>query len=70
MYRTGSVAGVTGHTIFLLEGKNHRGTYRNKFILNHNAEIGSTTIMAPTAFMPEYAWENATPNIIEGFKEY
>ena len=69
MYRTGSVAGITGTTIFLLEGKKCHGAYIDKLLLTNGDTIGSTIIMTPTAFMTEEAWENATPKIIERLRD-
>ena len=32
MYWTGSIDGITGPSIFLLEGNNHQGTYSDNFL--------------------------------------
>ena len=55
MYRTGSVANITGPIIFILEGKNLHGSYSKKLLLTNGAAIGSTIIMTQTAFMTEEA---------------
>ena len=66
MYQTGSVAGIVGPTIFLLEGKNRCGTYIKKLLFTNGDAIESTIIMTPTAFMEKESWENYTPEIIVG----
>ena len=66
MYQTGSLAGIVGSTIFLLEGKNRRGTYSEKLLLTNGDAIRSTIIMTPTAFMTKESRENYTPKIIVG----
>ena len=68
IYQTGSVAGITGTTLFILEGKKWRGTYIDKFLLTKGSSIGSTIIMKPTAFMEEEARENSRTKIIEGLR--
>ena len=68
MYRTVSVSGVTGTTIFLFEGKKRHGNYSDKLLLTNGDGIGSKIIMTPTDFMTEEAGENTTPKIIKGLR--
>ena len=68
MYRTVSVSGITGPTIFILEGKKRRVISSDKLLLINGVTIGSTIIMTPTASMTEEAWENDTSNITEGLR--
>jgi hypothetical protein len=63
MHRTGAVAGDTGPTVFLLQGKNKRANFTE-----HGATEGSTIAMTPTPFMTTEAWEDLTPSIIEGLR--
>ena len=37
MYRIGNIAGTTGSTVFLLEGKHQRAGYTDKWLLDHVA---------------------------------
>jgi len=66
MYRTGSVAGDIGPTVFLLKGQRKKFGYTDQFLLSHGASIGSTIIMTETAFMTIAAWEEMTPSVCKG----
>jgi hypothetical protein len=66
MHRTGAVAGDTGPTVFLLQGKNKRANFTNGFLCKNGATEGSTVAMTRVAFMTAEAWEEMTPSIIEG----
>jgi hypothetical protein len=55
MYCTGSSAGVTGPSIFLLEGKIRRANYTAKFLQDNGAAPGSCIIMMLTALTTEDA---------------
>ena len=68
MYRTGNIAGTTGPTVFLLEGKHRRVGYTDKWLMDNGAAAGSTIVMTPTAFMTEQAWEAMTPSVIKGLR--
>jgi hypothetical protein len=68
MFRTGSIAGCTGPTIFFLEGKSRRRHFTNKWLMDNGAAIGSTVITTPTDFMTEEAWEKATSQIVKGLR--
>jgi len=68
MYRTGAVAGDTGPTVFLLQGKNKRAYFTDAFLREHGAAEGSTIVMTPTAFMTTESWEEMTPSIIKGLR--
>jgi hypothetical protein len=68
MYRTGSIAGCTGLTIVLLEGKARRCHFTDKLIMDNGAAIGSTVIMTPTDFMIEEAWDKSMPHIVKGLR--
>ena len=67
MYRTGSVAGDTGPTIFLLEGKKKKQGFTDSFLIDTNgASVGSTIVITPSAFMTIEAWEQMTPFVCKG----
>jgi len=68
MYRTGSVAGDTGPTVFLLKGQRKKAGYTDAFLLKHGASIGSTIVMTENAFMTIAAWEELTPSICKGLR--
>lgn len=68
MYRTGSVAGDTGPTVFLLEGERIRSNFTDKMLKKHGAKEGSTIVMTPTAFMTEEAWKRMTPSLVKGLR--
>jgi hypothetical protein len=66
MHKTGAVAGDTGPTVFLLQGKNKCANFTNGFLRKNGATEGSTVAMTRVAFMTAEAWEEMTPSIIEG----
>jgi len=68
MYRTGSVAGDTGPTIFLLKGQRKRVSYMDQFLLENGAAIGSTIVMTENAFMTMAAWEELMPLVCKGLR--
>jgi hypothetical protein len=69
MYRTGTVAGDTGPTVFLLKGIRKRPGFTDAFLESKcEAKLGSTIIMTPNAFMTIDAWEAMTPSICKGLR--
>jgi hypothetical protein len=66
LYITGTIAGDTGPTIFLMKGKIKRSGYNDSFIHNNGCAIGSMIIMTKYAFMTVEAWEKMIPNVILG----
>jgi len=68
MYQTGSVAGDTGPTVFLLKGIHKKSGYTDEFLLEHGAKQGSTIIMTENAFMMTKAWEDMAPSICCGLR--
>ena len=69
MYCTGSISGVNGPIIFLMEGKNKFENYTDKFLKDNGAALGLTVLMTPTVFMTKEAWISATPTVVRGAKE-
>jgi hypothetical protein len=68
IYRTGSVAGDTGPSVFLLAGKKRRNGFNDAFLLRNGAAVGSTIIMTETAYMTTDAWEEMTPSVCKGLR--
>ena len=68
MYRTGSTAGVTGPTAFLMSGVKRKHGYTNDFLVRHGAAEGSSIHMTPTGFMTEEAWVELVPHQIKGIR--
>jgi hypothetical protein len=68
MYRTGSVAGDTGPTIFLMAGERIRSNFNDAMLKRNGAQEGSTIIMTPTAFVTEEAWTKMTPSLVRGLR--
>jgi hypothetical protein len=63
--RTGTVAGDTGPTIFLLKGTKKRAFFTNDFFVRHGMAIGSTIIMTENAYMTDDAWVEASYSIVK-----
>ena len=70
VYRTGSIDGVSGPTIFLLEGKNKRVNYTDKFLRDNCAAPSLTLLVTPTALITEEAYIAATHPIVSGLRRY
>jgi len=68
MYRTGSVAGDTGPTVFLLEGKHRKSGFTDAWLREHGSPEGSIIVMTPNAFMTIEAWEKMTPSVCKGLR--
>jgi hypothetical protein len=69
MYRTGSIAGETGPTFFLLAGKHKRPGYDDSFLVNNGAAPGSSIIMTENAYMTDEAWDEIAPMAAKGIRE-
>ncbi len=65
--RTGTVAGDTGPTIFLLKGTKKRAFFTNDFFVMHGMAIGLTIIMTENAYMTDEAWAEALHSIVKGY---
>ena len=68
MVRIGSVAGDTGPTIILLEGKIKRAIFNDAYLVRHGLKPGSI-IMTENAFMTHGVWYKATKAIVYGYNE-
>ena len=55
-YRTGSVSGDMGPTMFLLLGIQRRAGFTDKFLVSNGASVGLTAVMTQNAFMTTEAW--------------
>ena len=67
--RTGTCAGTTGPTIFLLKGKGKpKAAFTDEFLLKHGLALGSTIIMTDNAFMTDEAWLEASKAIVKGYR--
>jgi hypothetical protein len=65
--RTGTVAGNTGPTIFLLKGTKKRAFFTNNFFMRHGMAIGLAIVMTENAYMTEDAWVEASYSIVKGY---
>ena len=68
MYRNGSIYGVTGPTIFLVEGNNKRVNCTDNFLQDNGVSPGSTFLVTPMMFMSEEAWITETPTVVCGLR--
>jgi hypothetical protein len=66
MYRTGSIPGITGPSIFLFKGKICHANDTDKFLQGNGTAPGSSIMMIPTAFMTEETWVESTSKVIYG----
>jgi hypothetical protein len=66
--RTGTVAGTTGPTIFVLKGTKRRSAYDDEFLKQHGMAEGSTIIMTENACMTDDAWLEASKAIVKGYR--
>ena len=68
---TGTVAGDTGPTIFLLKGKpgtKVKKAFSDAALRRYGLAVGSTIIMTENAFMTNDAWEFATKHIVKCYR--
>ncbi len=65
--RTGTIAGTTGPTIFVLKGTQSRSAYNDEFLMRHGMAEGSTIIMTENAYMTDDAWLEASKAIVKGY---
>jgi hypothetical protein len=68
-YRTGSIAGDTGPTIFLMKGDRGKAGWTDKFLIKNGAKEGSTIVMTESTFMTTEAWEKMTPSMCAGLRK-
>ena len=66
IYRTGSIPGVYGPTIFLVEVKNKNANYTNKLLIDNGVDRVSTVLIMPMVFMTEEAWVAENPPVFCG----
>ncbi len=66
--KTGTVAGDTGPTIFLLKGTKKRAFFTDDFFVRHGMAIGSTIVMTENAYMTDNAWGEASKSIVKGYR--
>ena len=66
--RTGTCAGTTGPTIFLLKGTTKRAAYTDAFLEKHGLAKGSTIIMTENAYMTDEAWLQVSQAIVKGYR--
>jgi len=66
--RTGTCAGTTGPTIFLLKGTNRRSEFTDEFLVKHGLAPGSTIIMTENAYMTDEAWLEVSKAIVKGYR--
>ena len=64
MVRTGTVGGMTGPTIFLLEGTKVRNEFTDALLLKYGCAVWSTIIMTESAYMTNEAWLEASKAIV------
>ena len=55
LVQTGSAAGVTGLTIFVLKGQQCNGIFIDEFLRSKGCALGSTMIMTEKSFMTNKA---------------
>ena len=63
---TGTVAGTTGPTIFVLKGMADKKLYDDAY-LRRNGMEGLTIIMTENAYMTDEAWLQASKAIVRGY---
>ena len=68
IYCTGSIYGVTGPTILLMEVNNKCVNYIDRFLRDNGTAPGSNVLMTSTAFMTEEAWIYENPPVVHGLK--
>ena len=64
---TGTVAGTTGPTIFVLKGTKYRRAYDDEYLKQHGLAEGSTISMTKNAYMTDDAWLEASKAIVRGY---
>ena len=65
--RTGTCAGTTGPTIFLLKGTKVKPAFSDEFLLKHGLAPGSTIVMTENAYMTDEAWLEVSKAIVKGY---
>ena len=67
--RTGTAAGTTGPTIFLLKGTKVKAAYIDYFLMKYGLTPGSTIIMTENAYMTDAAWLEVSKAIVRGYRQ-
>jgi hypothetical protein len=66
--RTGTVAGTTGPTMFLLKGTKCCKYFNDDYLLRYGMAPGSKAIMTKNAYMTDEAWLEASKSIVAGYR--
>ena len=66
--RTGTVAGTTGPTMFLLKGTKCCKYFNDDYLLQYGMAPGSKAIMTKNAYMTDEAWLEASKSIVAGYR--
>jgi hypothetical protein len=67
--RTGTAAGTTGPTIFLLKGTKVRAAYTENYLMKYGLAPGSTIVMTENAYMTDAAWLEVSKAIVRGYRQ-
>ncbi len=67
--RTGTVAGTTGPTMFLLKGAKCRKHFNDDYLLRYGMAPGSKVIMKENAYMTDEAWLEASKSTVDGYRQ-
>ena len=67
--RTGTVAGTTGPTMFLLKGAKCRKHFNEGYLLRYGMAPGSKVIMTENAYMTDEVWLEASKSIVDGYRQ-
>ena len=66
--RTGTMAGTTGPTYFLLKGTKCKKNFNDDYLVRHGMQPGSAIIMTKNAYMTDEAWLQLSKKIVEGYR--
>jgi len=66
--RTGTTAGTTGPTIFLLKGMKIRKGLTDEFLVRHGFAPGSTILMTEKAYMTNDTWLEVSKAVDKGYR--
>lgn len=69
IYRTGTLAGSNGPTVFIVKGKRIRSGYMEDFLMEQGAAFGLSIQMTENAFMTKLAWRAMTPKLVVGYRK-
>lgn len=66
--RTGTMAGTTGPTYFLLKGTKCKKNFNDDYLVRYGMQPGSAIIMTENAYMTDEAWLQLSKKIVEGYR--